>query len=118
MCDERRRCYPCGSGLARDANCAVCVSYPVDAIASKPAPTSWRSEQPGEQGGNGGFDPQDACSQLYRLQAGLGQQVDFVRDPATFRADVFDYIEVIYNRTRRHSHLGGVSPEAFESASL
>ncbi|MNE09082.1 IS2 transposase TnpB [compost metagenome] len=34
------------------------------------------------------------------------------------RADVFDYIEVFYNRTRRHSHLGGVSPEAFECASL
>ncbi|NMX31069.1 IS3 family transposase [Pseudomonas sp. WS 5413] len=34
------------------------------------------------------------------------------------RADVFDYIEAFYNRTRRHSHLGGVSPEAFESASL
>lgn len=34
------------------------------------------------------------------------------------RADVFDYIEVFYNRTRRHSHLGGVSPEDFESASL
>jgi len=33
------------------------------------------------------------------------------------RADVFDYIEVFYNRTRRHSHLGGVSPEAFEQAS-
>jgi putative transposase len=33
------------------------------------------------------------------------------------RADVFDYIEVFYNRTRRHGHLGGVSPEAFESAS-
>jgi putative transposase len=33
------------------------------------------------------------------------------------RADVFDYIEMFYNRTRRHSHLGGVSPEAFESAS-
>ncbi len=31
------------------------------------------------------------------------------------RADVFDYIEVFYNRTRRHSHLGGVSPEAFSS---
>ena len=26
------------------------------------------------------------------------------------RADVFDYIEVFYNRARRHSHLGGVSP--------
>lgn len=34
------------------------------------------------------------------------------------RADVFDYIEVFYNRTRRHSHLGGVSPEAFEQASF
>ncbi|MFZ0467878.1 MAG: IS3 family transposase [Thiogranum sp.] len=33
------------------------------------------------------------------------------------RADVFDYIESFYNRTRRHSHLGGVSPEAFENAS-
>ena len=34
------------------------------------------------------------------------------------RADIFDYIEVFYNRTRRHSHLGGVSPEAFERASF
>ncbi|ALN83103.1 integrase core domain protein [Lysobacter antibioticus] len=35
------------------------------------------------------------------------------------RADVFDYIEkMFYNSTRRHSHLGGVSPEAFERASL
>ena len=34
------------------------------------------------------------------------------------RADVFDYIEVFYNRTRRHSHLGGVSPEVFERASF
>lgn len=33
------------------------------------------------------------------------------------RADVFDYIEGFYNRTRRHSHLGDVSPEAFEQAS-
>ena len=34
------------------------------------------------------------------------------------RADIFDYIEVFYNRSRRHSHLGGMSPEAFERASL
>jgi putative transposase len=26
------------------------------------------------------------------------------------RADIFDYIEVFYNRTWCHSHLGGVSP--------
>ena len=32
------------------------------------------------------------------------------------RADAFDYIEVFYNRTRRHSHLGGISPKAFEQA--
>ncbi|HHE7308231.1 TPA: IS3 family transposase [Escherichia coli] len=38
-----------------------------------------------------------------------------IRDLA--RADIFDYIEVFYNRARRHSHLGGVSPEAFEQAS-
>jgi putative transposase len=33
------------------------------------------------------------------------------------RADIFDYLEVFYHRTRRHRHLGGVSPEAFEPAS-
>jgi putative transposase len=33
-------------------------------------------------------------------------------------ADVFDYVEVLSNRQRRHSHLGGSSPEAFEQASL
>ena len=32
------------------------------------------------------------------------------------QADVADYIDTFYNRTRRHSHLGGVSPEQFESA--
>jgi putative transposase len=34
------------------------------------------------------------------------------------RADIFDYIKVFYNRIRHHSHLGGMSPEAFERASL
>jgi len=34
------------------------------------------------------------------------------------RADIFDYIESFYNRIRRHSHIGGVSPEAFEAASF
>jgi putative transposase len=33
------------------------------------------------------------------------------------RADLFDYIEMFYNPKRRHSHIGGVSPEAFERAS-
>ena len=30
--------------------------------------------------------------------------------------DVSDYIDTFYNRTRRHSHLGGLSPEQFEAA--
>lgn len=34
------------------------------------------------------------------------------------RADVFDYIEVFYHQTHRHSHLGGVNPEAFEQAAV
>ncbi|VAW36525.1 Mobile element protein [hydrothermal vent metagenome] len=38
------------------------------------------------------------------------------RDEA--RADLFDYIEVFYNKTRRHSHLGLLSPHDFEMASL
>ena len=38
------------------------------------------------------------------------------RDEA--RADLFNYIEFFYNKRRRHSHLGGVSPQAFERKSL
>ena len=30
------------------------------------------------------------------------------------RVSVFEYIEVFYNRVRRHSALGGVSPEQFD----
>ena len=36
------------------------------------------------------------------------------RDEA--RSDVFDYMEVFYNRSRRHSHLGQLSPYEFEKA--
>lgn len=31
------------------------------------------------------------------------------------KADVFEYIEVFYNRKRRHSHLNQLSPIAFEA---
>ena len=31
-------------------------------------------------------------------------------------SDVAEYIDTFYNRTRRHSHLGGLSPEQFEAA--
>ena len=32
------------------------------------------------------------------------------------QAAISGYIESFYSRTRRHSHLGGVSPEEFEAA--
>jgi Integrase core domain len=37
------------------------------------------------------------------------------RDAAT--KDIADYIDSFYNPTRRHSHLGGVSPAEFEAES-
>ena len=37
-------------------------------------------------------------------------------DRQTAIADVSEYIEGFYNPERRHSHLGGVSPDKFESA--
>ena len=30
------------------------------------------------------------------------------------RADLFEYIEVFYNRKRRHGYLGNISPAEFE----
>ena len=38
------------------------------------------------------------------------------RDEA--KADVFDYIERFYNRERRHSYLGNISPVAYEDKTL
>lgn len=34
------------------------------------------------------------------------------------KASIFEYIEVFYNRQRRHSHIGQVAPLVFESAAL
>jgi len=34
------------------------------------------------------------------------------------KASIFEYIEVFYNRQRRHCHIGQVAPLAFESAAL
>jgi len=32
------------------------------------------------------------------------------------KASIFEYIEVFYNRQRRHSHIGQMAPLAFEKA--
>ena len=47
------------------------------------------------------------------LKKELVHQCKYV-DQAEARASIFEYIEVFYNRVRRHSTLGGLSPEQFE----
>jgi len=42
--------------------------------------------------------------------------IQILRNRELAKADVADYIETFYNRTRRHSHLGGLSTEQFEAA--
>jgi transposase InsO family protein len=49
-----------------------------------------------------------------RLKCELGVEVFATRGQA--RAVVFEYLEVFYNRVRRHSSLGFVSPAEFERA--
>jgi len=44
----------------------------------------------------------------------IKKHIDKSRDLAN--QDIFEYIEPFHNRTRRHGHLGGVSPEEFEAA--
>ena len=40
---------------------------------------------------------------------------DLYRNHRNARKDIFEYIEVFYNRARRHSTLSGVSPVQFEN---
>ncbi|OIJ74881.1 MAG: hypothetical protein A2V21_311775 [Deltaproteobacteria bacterium GWC2_55_46] len=44
-------------------------------------------------------------------------KISFLFSREEAKADLFDYIEIFYNRTRRHSHLGHVSPYDVEMAS-
>jgi putative transposase len=46
----------------------------------------------------------------------IKKRIYTTREIAT--AEIYQYIELFYNRTRRHSHLSGVSPEAFEAISI
>ena len=63
-----------------------------------------------------GWGPQRISDQLAMRGIHVAASTVYrTRDLA--KADIFEYIEMFYNRTRRHSHLGGVSPEAFEAAS-
>lgn len=45
----------------------------------------------------------------------IKKRIYATRDLAT--AEIAEYIELFYTPTRRHSHLSGVRPEAFEAIS-
>jgi transposase InsO family protein len=45
----------------------------------------------------------------------LKKEVVHHQDYPTIEASLFEYIEVFYNRIRRHSSLGYVAPEEYES---
>ncbi len=49
------------------------------------------------------------------LMVESGLDHDLLLDPAETELEVFDYIEIFYNRTRRHNSLGYLSPVAFET---
>jgi len=46
----------------------------------------------------------------------IRNKIYVTRDQA--RADIFDYIEVFYNRERRHSKLGLMSPADYEQVTI
>lgn len=46
----------------------------------------------------------------------IKKRIYTTREIAT--AEIYEYIELFYNRTRRHSHFSGISPEAFEAISI
>lgn len=58
----------------------------------------------------------NACAESFfsTLKREIGADIFWNRAEA--RAEIFDYIECFYNRTRSHSYLGYVSPEEFEMA--
>ena len=66
-----------------------------------------------------GLDPRDnACVESFfaSLKRERVNRVRYrTRDQA--RADVFHYIEVFYNRKRRHGYLGNISPVDYEKQS-
>jgi putative transposase len=57
----------------------------------------------------------NACVESFfgSMKRELGKATWHTRAEA--RAAIFEYIEIWYNRNRRHSTLGYVSPEEFES---
>ena len=63
------------------------------------------------------WDNAVAESFFHTLKTELVHHEDY-RSRTEAKASIFEYIEVFYNRQRRHSHIGQVAPLVFESAAL
>ena len=63
------------------------------------------------------WDNAVAESFFHTLKTELVNHEDY-RSRAEAKASIFEYIEVFYNRQRRHSHVGQVAPLIFEAAML
>jgi len=63
------------------------------------------------------WDNAVAESFFHTLKTELVHHEDY-RRRVEAQASIFEYIEVFYNRRRRHSHIGQVAPLAFEAATL
>ena len=61
------------------------------------------------------WDNAVAESFFHTLKTELVHHKDY-RSRADAKASIFEYIEVFYNRQRRHSHIGQMAPLAFEKA--
>jgi transposase InsO family protein len=57
-----------------------------------------------------------AHTRFQMIRAAESNQEHIYKNRELAIADLADYIDTLYNRTRRHSHLGGLSPEQFEAA--
>jgi len=63
------------------------------------------------------WDNAVAESFFHTLKTELVHHEDY-RSRIEAKASIFEYIEVFYNRQRRHSHIGQMAPLAFEAATL
>ncbi len=63
------------------------------------------------------WDNAVAESFFHTLKTELVHHEDY-RSRTETKASIFEYIEVFYNRQRRHSHIGQVAPLVFEAATL
>ena len=67
-----------------------------------------------EAGTGDGLDNSEEIRRIRRELVSIKKKIYRTRELA--KTEMSNYIDCFYNPTRRHSHLGGVSPEEFERA--